>query len=88
MHSANRRVLMPSWDKLIVILTASIWLHQSVFQCNTNAQNILSKYQRGYNVEKVSLHLLHKILIISEFLSYMQYCLLDILVSGVSARQR
>jgi len=43
---------MPSWDRLIVILTASIWLHQSVFQCNTNAQNILAKYKRGYNVEK------------------------------------
>ena len=54
MHSANRRVLIPSWDKLIVILTASIWLHQSILKCNTNAQNILDKYKRGYNVEKVS----------------------------------
>ena len=87
MHSANGRLLMPSWDKLIVILTASIWLHQSVFQCNTNAQNILAKYKMGYNVEKVSFASITYLgRLISEFLSYMQYCLLDILVSGVSAR--
>ena len=87
MHRSNRRVLMPSWDRLIVILTASIWLHQSVFQCNTNAQNILAKYKRGYNVEKVSFASITYLgRLISEFLSYMQYCLLDILVSGVSAR--